>query len=83
MCGIAGIIGKQPVVPLLLKSLKRLEYRGYDSSGIATLEEGILQRRRAKGKLDNLEAQLHKKTALRNHWNWPHKMGNSRTSKSG
>ena len=58
MCGIIGIIGKEPVVPLLVDGLKRLEYRGYDSSGIATLHNGFIKRRRAKGKLVNLEAKL-------------------------
>jgi len=58
MCGIVGIVGKQPVAPLLVDALKRLEYRGYDSAGVATLEAGILDRRRAKGKLVNLEARL-------------------------
>lgn len=60
MCGIIGILGKGPVSELLVDSLKRLEYRGYDSAGIATLEDGQLQRRRAEGKLKNLEASLHK-----------------------
>src|SRR5690606_21778916 len=58
MCGIVGIIGKEPVAPLLVEALKRLEYRGYDSSGIATLNEGRLERRRAEGKLVNLERRL-------------------------
>ncbi|MDA4843777.1 glutamine--fructose-6-phosphate transaminase (isomerizing) [Hoeflea poritis] len=58
MCGIVGIIGKQPVAPLLVDSLKRLEYRGYDSAGVATLKEGQLDRRRAEGKLVNLETEL-------------------------
>ncbi|MEM9468995.1 MAG: glutamine--fructose-6-phosphate transaminase (isomerizing), partial [Pseudomonadota bacterium] len=60
MCGIIGIIGDQEVSPLLLEGLKRLEYRGYDSSGIATLSEGVIDRRRAEGKLINLEEQLQK-----------------------
>jgi len=54
MCGIIGIIGRKPVAPLLLKGLKRLEYRGYDSAGIATLDNGQIDRRRAEGKLPNL-----------------------------
>ena len=56
MCGIIGIIGKAPVAPLLLDALKRLEYRGYDSAGIATVRGGAIERRRAEGKLANLAA---------------------------
>jgi glutamine---fructose-6-phosphate transaminase (isomerizing) len=58
MCGIVGILGRAPVAPLLVDALKRLEYRGYDSAGVATLEHGQLVRRRAEGKLRNLEARL-------------------------
>ena len=58
MCGIIGIIGKAPVTPLLVDALKRLEYRGYDSAGVATLVNGHIDRRRAEGKLVNLEALL-------------------------
>ncbi|MBO0905687.1 glutamine--fructose-6-phosphate transaminase (isomerizing) [Jiella sonneratiae] len=54
MCGIVGIISRQPVADRLVGALKRLEYRGYDSAGIATLENGRLSRRRAEGKLSNL-----------------------------
>ena len=60
MCGIVGILGQEPVAPLLVDALKRLEYRGYDSAGVATLEDGHLTRRRAEGKLRNLEAKLAK-----------------------
>jgi glucosamine--fructose-6-phosphate aminotransferase (isomerizing) len=58
MCGIVGIVGKTPVAPQIVEALKRLEYRGYDSAGVATLEEGRLHRRRAEGKLRNLETKL-------------------------
>ncbi len=58
MCGIIGIIGKGEVAPLLLDGLRRLEYRGYDSAGIATLVEGRIERRRAEGKLANLAVLL-------------------------
>jgi len=58
MCGIIGIVGKAPVTPLLVDALKRLEYRGYDSAGVATLVNGHIDRRRAEGKLVNLEMRL-------------------------
>src|SRR6516164_1699349 len=58
MCGIVGILGREPVADQLVDSLKRLEYRGYDSAGIATLEHGRLTRLRAEGKLKNLEQRL-------------------------
>ncbi len=58
MCGIIGIIGTEPAAPHLVDALKRLEYRGYDSAGVATLEAGQLTRRRAEGKLKNLEKKL-------------------------
>ena len=58
MCGIVGILGSQPVAPLMLDALRRLEYRGYDSAGIATLEDGELMRQRAPGKLNNLKGVL-------------------------
>ena len=58
MCGIVGILGHEPVAGQLVDALKRLEYRGYDSAGVATLEHGALTRRRAEGKLRNLELRL-------------------------
>jgi glutamine---fructose-6-phosphate transaminase (isomerizing) len=58
MCGIVGILGRAPVAEQLVDSLKRLEYRGYDSAGVATLEGDHLERRRAEGKLKNLETRL-------------------------
>jgi glucosamine--fructose-6-phosphate aminotransferase (isomerizing) len=58
MCGIVGVIGSRQAAPLLLEALRRLEYRGYDSAGIATLVDGQIDRRRAEGKLGNLSAAL-------------------------
>ena len=58
MCGIVGILGQHQVAPLLVEGLKRLEYRGYDSAGIATVNDGRLDRRRAVGKLVNLSDLL-------------------------
>src|ERR1700742_3479481 len=60
MCGIVGIAGTQEVAPIILEALKRLEYRGYDSAGIATLVDGAIERRRSPGKLAKLDAELHK-----------------------
>jgi glucosamine--fructose-6-phosphate aminotransferase (isomerizing) len=56
MCGIIGIVGVRPVTPRLIESLKRLEYRGYDSAGVAGMVDGRVERRRAEGKLSRLEA---------------------------
>jgi glucosamine--fructose-6-phosphate aminotransferase (isomerizing) len=58
MCGIVGILGSRPVAVDLVDALRRLEYRGYDSAGVATVEDGHLDRRRAEGKLRNLELRL-------------------------
>ncbi|UQV17444.1 glutamine--fructose-6-phosphate transaminase (isomerizing) [Brevundimonas albigilva] len=58
MCGIIGVTGNGPVVPRLIDSLKRLEYRGYDSAGVAAVVNGHVERRRAQGKIRNLEAVL-------------------------
>src|SRR5262249_8998470 len=60
MCGIIGIIGKANVAPRLVDGLRRLEYRGYDSAGIATVVNGQIDPRRAEGKLGNLAALLEK-----------------------
>jgi glucosamine--fructose-6-phosphate aminotransferase (isomerizing) len=64
MCGIVGILGKEAVAADLVDALRRLEYRGYDSAGIATVENGRLGRRRAEGKLKNLELRLSKEPLL-------------------
>ncbi|WP_416066223.1 glutamine--fructose-6-phosphate transaminase (isomerizing) [Rhizobium sp. ZK1] len=58
MCGIVGIVGNAPVAGRLVDALKRLEYRGYDSAGVATIHESVMDRRRAEGKLFNLEKRL-------------------------
>ncbi len=62
MCGIIGYIGKEPAVPILIEGLKKLEYRGYDSAGVAVLQSGKFEVRRAVGKLQNLEALLRSET---------------------
>ncbi|MCL4145543.1 UNVERIFIED_CONTAM: hypothetical protein GTU68_031358, partial [Idotea baltica] len=58
MCGIVAITGRDPVAGRLIEGLKRLEYRGYDSAGIAVIENGTLARRRAPGKIVNLQAAV-------------------------
>ena len=58
MCGIVGILGREKAAPLVVEALKRLEYRGYDSAGVATLEDGHITRLRAEGKLRNLAKKL-------------------------
>ena len=58
MCGIVGVLGNHEAAPILVEALKRLEYRGYDSAGIATVNAGVLDRRRAVGKLVNLSDLL-------------------------
>jgi len=58
MCGIIGIVGREQVSGRLMDGLRRLEYRGYDSAGICTIHDGVLERRRAEGKLDNLAREL-------------------------
>ena len=60
MCGIIGMIGNASVVPSILEGLRRLEYRGYDSAGVATLNHGCMDRRRAAGKIIRLEEELRK-----------------------
>src|SRR2546423_11020892 len=60
MCGIVGIAGTREAAPAILEALKRLEYRGYDSAGIATLVDGQIERRRTPGKLSELASALSK-----------------------
>ncbi|HEX3163875.1 MAG TPA: glutamine--fructose-6-phosphate aminotransferase, partial [Pseudolabrys sp.] len=61
MCGIVGYIGPKPVVPVLIDGLRRLEYRGYDSAGVAVVQDGAIEIRRSAGKLLNLENAIHDK----------------------
>src|SRR4051794_8950153 len=58
MCGIVGYVGPKPLVPILMDGLKRLEYRGYDSAGVAVVQNGELELRRSAGKLSRLEDVL-------------------------
>ena len=58
MCGIVGVVGQRAAVPVLLSGLRQLEYRGYDSAGIATLSQGCIERRRSQGKVDRLAQRL-------------------------
>ena len=58
MCGIIGYIGPKEVVPVLIDGLRRLEYRGYDSAGVAVVRNGVMDLRRSAGKLSNLEAVI-------------------------
>ena len=58
MCGIVGVVGGVDAAPIIMQTLRRLEYRGYDSAGVATIVGGAIERRRASGKLDNLARVL-------------------------
>ena len=75
MCGIVGIAGTRDVAPIILEALKRLEYRGYDSAGIATLDHGAIERRRSPGKLNKLGAVLDAKAAARPYRHRPYPLG--------
>ena len=77
MCGIVGVLGDHEAAPLLVEALKRLEYRGYDSAGIATVQNGKLDRRRAVGKLVNLSDLLVHHRACGQGRNRPHPLGHS------
>ncbi len=76
MCGIVGYIGEQLASDIILDALKRLEYRGYDSSGIATLDEWRVHLTRAVGKLSHLSTALQDKTASWTYRYWSYTLGN-------
>ena len=63
MCGIVGAVAERNVVPILLEGLRRLEYRGYDSAGLAVIENNVVERRRRLGKVAELENELEKTPA--------------------
>ena len=78
MCGIIGIIAKDTVAPGLIEGLRRLEYRGYDLAGIATLVDGHIERRRAEGKLVNLARRLEQRAGAGCDRHRPHALGDAR-----
>jgi glucosamine--fructose-6-phosphate aminotransferase (isomerizing) len=67
MCGIVGYVGDKEVVPLLIDGLKRLEYRGYDSAGVAVVRNGSIDTRKAEGKLERLVAKLEEEPLAGSH----------------
>ena len=77
MCGIVGIAGTQDVAPVILEALKRLEYRGYDSAGIATLVDGQIERRRSPGKLSQARTRCCTSSRCRPHRHRPHPLGDA------
>ena len=72
MCGIVAAVAERPIQSILIEGLKRLEYRGYDSAGLATLVEGNIELTRAKGKVSQLEATLYQSSAAQGiaHTRW-------------
>ena len=81
MCGIIGITSNKPVSSAIINSLRKLEYRGYDSAGIATLSNGLINEVKSEGRVDNLEKNLANKKYVRPSWNRTCKMGNAWDSK--
>ena len=70
MCGIIGINSSKPVSSTIINSLKKLEYRGYDSAGIATLSSGLINEVKSEGRVDNLGKKFFSSKYGRNHRNW-------------
>ena len=77
MCGIVGYVGEKDATPIILEGLKKLEYRGYDSAGIAVLSDGKIDIRRDSGKITHLEALVKEKTTIRQSGNWTYTLGNT------
>ncbi len=75
MCGIVGYIGHQDATPIILNGLKRLEYRGYNSAGLAVIQNGSLQIRRDVGKLSRLEKLISRITCTWSNRDWTYSMG--------
>jgi glucosamine--fructose-6-phosphate aminotransferase (isomerizing) len=81
MCGIIGYSGPKEPLPILIGGLSRLEYRGYDSAGVAILDGKKLTIEKKEGKLQVLKDHLEDKKNYWKYWYWPYKMGNTRNSK--
>lgn len=78
MCGIVGYIGKSKACPILINGLFKLEYRGYDSAGISTIENNDIKIVKTKGRVKDLQNSIDMDKTTRNCWNFSYKMGNSR-----
>ena len=78
MCGIIGINSNKPVSAAIINSLKKLEYRGYDSAGMATLYNGLINEVKSEGRVENLEKKFLSTKHGGNYWYWSCSMGNTR-----